>query len=424
MATDPSPDHQRSREPSWNFVVLRALEVRFGQHKVHLERTQARLIVAILLVAGAPVSRKEMIKRIWSDDLEDSTNEKWWRDRGSDLTTIVSRTRSALNAVQPGSGKCFLAPYEKSVVTLQTHRSMVDLHRFNDACNAAKSAQPDPARAATLWRAALAEWGGPTAALNIEPLAGLPGRWAANRRRFLRERLLLTLLDYYRAELALGEHERMLPGLQQLASLDPPNDDAVGLRMLALYRSGRSTEARQFFTEYRQQVFAQSKRQPDPALIELYRGIQQQDPNLYWRNQGVRHPMTERRTITIPAGNPSTERASATASLASRPGVPAGAARPSGTSDEAGRGSASSAGSSPADGPSTDQGNAAQTNTDDQQAEPSENSAAPGTRPTIHIGSQTIDGGVVVYGGTITGSVIGTQNVGVIGTQRNHGRDT
>jgi len=429
VATDPY-GHRHPQEPGWDFKVLGALEVSLGGSKIRLGRKQTLLAVTILLAAdGRPVSRGELIERIWSDDLQDSTEEDWWGKRHSDLTVIVSRARSAFNAVQPGAGPRFLATYQNSGFSLQAHRSLVDLHRFNDACKAAATAVSDCGRAAALFHTALAEWGGPVAALDNEPLPGLTGRWADGYRDFLREQRLLALLGYYRAELDLGHHEQLLPGLQQLANLDPPNNEAVRLRMLALYRSGRAREARLFFGEYRQQLYERSKQRPGPVLEELYGRIKGQDPDLLWRNQGDGHLVTERKNVTMAVDRPAAGQGSAAASPTGRSVVPAASARPNGASGTAGGTYASSgadntdsAGRSPAGAGGPDGDNDSQSNEGEQRSKPSGGSDEPGSRATIRIDTQTVDGGVVVFGGTITGPVIGTQNVGLIGAQRNHGR--
>jgi hypothetical protein len=129
----------------------------------------------------------------------------------------------------------------------------------------------DPARRAQLYREALALWRGPALAeFRREPFAV-----AATRR--LAELRLEVIGRRVEAELALGEHERLVPELQVLVESEPLREQLRAQLMLALYRCGRQAEALACYREARRLLVEGLGIEPGPALQELERAILRHD---------------------------------------------------------------------------------------------------------------------------------------------------
>jgi len=133
---------------------------------------------------------------------------------------------------------------------------------------------PDPARAATDLREALALWRG-------RPLADLTGlAWLeqqAGRLDLLREQIMHALSE---ARLAAGEHRQLVPELEQAAADHPLDEQVHAQLMTALYRSGRQADALAVYQRLRSTLAEELGLAPGPALRELETAILRQDATL------------------------------------------------------------------------------------------------------------------------------------------------
>ena len=73
--------------------------------------------------------------------------------------------------------------------------------------------------------------------------------------------------------MAAGEHALVVAELEQLSTEHPTHERLVGLRMLALYRGGRQTEALDVYRQSRQRLVDELGVEPGPALQELHQAI-------------------------------------------------------------------------------------------------------------------------------------------------------
>src|SRR5262249_51176212 len=115
----------------------------------------------------------------------------------------------------------------------------LDLHRFERATEDAADqlTRGVPRRAADVLHEALALWRG-------TPLADLAYESFAQTTIGRLEEIRLTALELRMdADLALGRHATVLPELESLVQEHPLRERVRGQLMLALYRSGRQTEA-------------------------------------------------------------------------------------------------------------------------------------------------------------------------------------
>jgi DNA-binding SARP family transcriptional activator len=138
------------------------------------------------------------------------------------------------------------------------------------AAGSAKDASRTLGDALALWRGpALAEFG-----------ASAFARQAGGR---LDEARLEALEERIEADLALGRHAEVVPELEELVGRHPLRERPRGQLMLALYRSGRQSEALELYRETRETLVEELGIDPSPELQALERAILQHDPSLQRR---------------------------------------------------------------------------------------------------------------------------------------------
>ena len=152
----------------------------------------------------------------------------------------------------------------------------LDLTRFERACADASDAlaRGEADRAAGSFRDALALWrGAPLPELGDNPAAAPHIRRLEELRLAAHERLL-------EAELALGRHGEVTATLEELVAENPLRESLRRLQILALYRSGRQSEALDVFQQVRSELVESFGIEPSSALRELELAILRQDPSL------------------------------------------------------------------------------------------------------------------------------------------------
>ena len=96
------------------------------------------------------------------------------------------------------------------------------------------------------------------------------------------EELHLTCLEErIEADLALGSAGPLTAELQRLVSEHPVRERLRGQLMLALYRSGRQTEALEVYREFRSVLREEQGLEPSPLLHGLEAAILRHDPALF-----------------------------------------------------------------------------------------------------------------------------------------------
>ena len=157
---------------------------------------------------------------------------------------------------------------------LRVEPGELDLDRFRQQFEEGRRAQAagDPERAAQLLREALALWrGAPLADFTYEPFA----REEIGR---LDELHLTALIERIDADLALGRHVDLIGELETLVSQHPLQERLRGQLMLALYRSGRQSEALQVYQDARRTLVEELGLEPGQGLQRLEQSILTHDP--------------------------------------------------------------------------------------------------------------------------------------------------
>jgi DNA-binding SARP family transcriptional activator len=139
-----------------------------------------------------------------------------------------------------------------------------DLLRFEALVAAARTLEP--AERADRLREALALWRG-------EPLADLPLDAFEGEVRRLQELRLVTLEDRIEADLECERYADLVPELEALVARDLTREGVTRLLMLALYHSGRQTEALRAYQDLRRALVDVYGIEPSPQLQELHAQI-------------------------------------------------------------------------------------------------------------------------------------------------------
>jgi DNA-binding SARP family transcriptional activator/streptogramin lyase len=221
---------------------------------------QRSLLALLLIHKNAIVSTGQLVDELW-DESPPATAEKT-------IHVYVSRLRKRLpggRLVTRGSG--YLLRVDEGELDAARFESMLKDGRAALAAGEAGGAVRVLADALALWR-------GPAFAdFRYEPFA------QAEIARF-EELRLAAQIELAEAELALGRHEQLVAQLQTLVARHPLQERLRGQLMLALYRSGRQSEALECYREGRNTLVGELGIEPGPELKELEQAILRQDARL------------------------------------------------------------------------------------------------------------------------------------------------
>ena len=213
-----------------------------------------------LLATSAPdhVALDQAVEFLWDDPPPSAVKT---------VQAHVSRVRSVL--AEAGAPDALTGSAAGYRLDLGDRLDVARLARLNRQGHAARAAG-DPELAAQLFAEARGLWRGDPA---------LPSSTAADalRRRLADERLELTLavLD---ARVAAGAAEQAVAELGELVAAEPYNERAWELRISALYRSGRPTEALRAYQDVVSLLADDIGVVPGPALRELEARILAHEP--------------------------------------------------------------------------------------------------------------------------------------------------
>jgi predicted ATPase/DNA-binding SARP family transcriptional activator len=241
------------------FRILGPLEVRHDGRALELSGPRSRALLAVLLVrAGEPVPRDALAQAVWGDEAAPGATKA--------VQVQVSRLRSALG---PAAER--LETVEGGY-RLRVEPGELDADRFELTCR--RGAELPPAEAAGALREALAMWSGPV--LTDQRYHA----WAQPEIRRLEELRALALEDRVQADLALGEHARLVGELDALVAEHPSRERLRAQQMLALYRSGRHADALAAYRDARTALDTELGLEPGPELRQLEQAILTHDPSL------------------------------------------------------------------------------------------------------------------------------------------------
>jgi serine/threonine protein kinase/ABC-type oligopeptide transport system substrate-binding subunit len=242
------------------FLVLGPVEASGEDGPLPLGGRKQRLVLAHLIVrANQVVPTDVLIDEVWDEEPPDSAR--------STLQGYVSHLRRAI-----GSDRL---EGRASAYVLHASPGEVDAQEFEDlVAEGRSSVDADPEEAAARLAEALAIWRGPAFA-DLADERSLQGEIAR-----LSELRLLAAEDRISAGLALGRHAVLVGELESLTLANPLRERLWGLRILALYRSGRQADALAAYRIARGVLEEQLGIDPSRALQRLNERILAQDPAL------------------------------------------------------------------------------------------------------------------------------------------------
>ncbi len=240
------------------FRILGPLEVADERGPMRLGGPKQRATLAILLLNA---NRVVPIDRL-ADDLY----------AGKPPVSAVKQVQRHISDLRKQPGLAEAIETRSPGYVAHIGHAQLDLLAFERL--AGDAADADPRRAAELLRTALGLWRGPALAdLRYESFA----QPAIERLEELRVAAVEQRID---ADLALGRHAELVGELEQLVAEHPLYERFRAQLMLALYRSGRQTDALGAYRAARDALVSEFAIEPTTALQELERRILRQDPGL------------------------------------------------------------------------------------------------------------------------------------------------
>src|SRR4051794_1596677 len=243
------------------FGVLGPVQVATGSGPVELASGKQVALLACLLVArGEVVSRDRLIDALWGE-----------RPPASAVNALQVHVHGLRRRLAPERiGR------EGPGYRLRLEPGELDLDRFELLVARGRSelSSGDANAAASSFRESLGLWRG-------QPYEDV--RYAAFAQAEvarLEELRVGALEDRVEADLALGRHRDLIAELEALVSEHGSRERLCGQLMLALYRSGRQSEALEVFRQAHRAMRDQLGVEPGPALQELQRAILGQDAAL------------------------------------------------------------------------------------------------------------------------------------------------
>ncbi len=255
-----------------DYRVLGPLEVLVDGDPLPLGGPKQRVVVGVLVAAaGRPVPVDVLLQAIYGEDAAPGGRRT--------LQTYVSNLRQVLGDVIVRQGDAYV---------LTCTGAEIDSAVFEESYRAA-SEMSDADSAASLLRAALAMWRGRPYA-DVEAHGVLDGETTR-----LDEVRLAALEARIEADLNAGRHREVIAELEALTVEHPWRESLRAMHMLALYRSGRQTEALRAFGRTRVALAEGLGIDPSPELKDLEHRILDQDRGL---NISV-GPAVQRRAVVV-----------------------------------------------------------------------------------------------------------------------------
>jgi DNA-binding SARP family transcriptional activator len=231
------------------------------QHEIRASKVRA-MLATLALEAGRAISHEELADELWSGQPLGNVRNA--------LQANATRLRRVLDGPGPPPLRSLRNGY-----LLDIPRENVDADRFLVlAGQGAMALRDDPGHALELLHAALQLWRGPAL---LDAGDGLRCRAAA---ALFDERRLAVWEDLISARLAIGDDRRAVAELRQLVGQHPLHERFRDQLMLALYRTGRQSDALELFHQTRRLLDQELGLRPSVSLQRRYVEILAQDPAL------------------------------------------------------------------------------------------------------------------------------------------------
>jgi len=232
-------------------------------------RRQLALFAFLVLNANRAISSDELLAAVWRADRDGSAGKR--------LSVAISRLRGVLEPRRRDAEHPLRTVRGGYMLALAAEQ--LDAAEFETFLRAGRRAlqSGDAARAREQLRAALALWRGPALAqVALEDFTQPEIR----RLEELRLEALEARID---AELELGVSGGLVGELESLLARHPERERVAWQLMVALYRSGRQTDALEVYQRTRTHLVSELGLEPGPGLRALQSQILEQAPVLQAR---------------------------------------------------------------------------------------------------------------------------------------------
>ncbi|WP_323447808.1 AfsR/SARP family transcriptional regulator [Streptomyces yaizuensis] len=242
-----------------------------------------RALLATLLVrVGEVVPAHSLIDELWGTEPP--------RTATTTLQVYVSQLRKVLaeDGTTPGPatpppaahpGGLLLTRAPGYLLQLPDKENEFDLPRFERLRTDGRTAyqQRDFSHASVLLHRALDLWAGPA-------LSGIPHGVRLESAAIRLDELRMEVLEQrIVADLRLGRHQELAGELLALANEHPLRETLHGHLMVALYRTGRGSDALRVYGRLRHSLVEELGVEPGPGLARLHERVLRRDPSLDWR---------------------------------------------------------------------------------------------------------------------------------------------
>ncbi|MDA8372026.1 MAG: BTAD domain-containing putative transcriptional regulator [Nocardiopsaceae bacterium] len=241
-----------------SFGVLGQLTVQAAGTPIRLRGNKRRVLLATLLLrANRTVPVSDLVERMWGDVSPEDC-------RGA-LQVQVTRLRSALG--EAGGGALIVCGLHGYRVELDDYQS--DLLRLRALVLLARDAEHrgDLVRSCDALGEAMDLWRGPVLTDVVSDVLH------EHDVSHVELELLRMAEQRFAAALALGRHEQVIGPLTLLAARHPQREALVRMRMIALYRCGRQSEALEVYRRTRRILADRLGVDPGRELQETFQGV-------------------------------------------------------------------------------------------------------------------------------------------------------
>jgi DNA-binding SARP family transcriptional activator len=249
-----------------DFRVLGPLEVHDGAGPLPLgSGRRLRTLLALFLSQPNRIfSADVLIESLWSEDPPPSA--------ATALRVHLSRLRARLEPNRSATPSDRLVT-EPAGYRLRVERDELDALRFEQLVALARRAE-SPSVATAAFAEAEALWRGPAFG-DLDDIEFVRGEAAR-----LQELRVNAIEESFDLGLALGEHAALVGRIRQAVDDHPLRERLAGQHMIALYRSGRQTEALRAYGQLRDRLGEELGIEPDVALARLETAIIRHEPEL------------------------------------------------------------------------------------------------------------------------------------------------
>ncbi|MEB8338063.1 AfsR/SARP family transcriptional regulator [Streptomyces endophyticus] len=247
------------------------------------------MLAALALRPGRLVSREQVLDAVWGDRPPGSGHKV--------LPSYVYELRRSLDASGVGPEQSAIRG-ERGGYRFAAEGARLDVMDLAELVEGARRTREagDTAAAERQLADALDLFDG-------EPLAGLPGPYAASERQRLLQRRRTAHLEWLDCLIRLGRCTQALDALASLPASDPYDESLPALRMRALYGCGRQAEALSEYEELRIRLRDELGVDPGEDLRRVHEAVLRHDDAALGRPAETRTPHVQA-SATAPAELP------------------------------------------------------------------------------------------------------------------------